>query len=58
MVAFSFLAEVTGGELGISDETTEANYFSVAEMEQMDVMEAHLERIEDALAQPEGAIFK
>src|SRR5947209_6211872 len=30
VVATSFLAEVTGGKLGLSDETTEANYFSVA----------------------------
>ena len=54
----SFLAEVTGGELGLSDETTGAGYFTLAEIEQMDVMDSHLTRIRDALAHPEGGLFK
>lgn len=56
--ATSFLAEVTGGTLGLSDETTEAGYFSIEEIEQMDVMESHVVRIKDCLAHPEGGIFK
>lgn len=54
----SFLAEITGGELGLSDETTEVGYFTIEEIEKMDVMDSHLTRIRDALAHPEGALFK
>ena len=47
-VAFSFEAEPIGGELTISDETTEYGYFSLEEMKTMDVMEHHHQRIIDA----------
>jgi 8-oxo-dGTP pyrophosphatase MutT (NUDIX family) len=50
IVAFGFEAEVVGGELGLSNETTAYGYFSQAEMGQIDVMEHHLERIADALS--------
>ena len=50
VVAMNFEAEPIGGELGISDETTDCGYFSRAEIEGMDVMEHHRERIEDAFA--------
>lgn len=49
IISMSFEAHVTGGELAVSDETTEFGYFSVDEIRSMDVMEHHLERIEDAL---------
>src|SRR5450432_2411670 len=45
LVAFSFEAEVIGGQLGISNETTECGFFTLAEIEKMDVMEHHRERI-------------
>lgn len=48
IVVFSFEAEITGGTLGLSDETTEAGYFSPAEMESMSMLGHHKERIEDA----------
>jgi 8-oxo-dGTP pyrophosphatase MutT (NUDIX family) len=54
----SFQAEITGGELGLSDETTEVGYFTLAEIEQMDVMDSHRVRIKDALEHPEGGLFK
>jgi 8-oxo-dGTP pyrophosphatase MutT (NUDIX family) len=50
LVAMSFEAEVIGGEPGLSDETTEIGYFAVADLEGMDLMEHHRERIRDALA--------
>ncbi len=50
MVALCFEAEPTGGELGLSDETTEFGYFTPAEIESMDLMEHHWERIADAWA--------
>lgn len=57
-VAFSFEAEVIGGELTLSDETTEFGYFTLDEMKHMDLMEHHLERIIDAQAGQEAAIVK
>ena len=50
LLALSFEAEVIGGIMGLSDETTEIGYFSLAEIETMDIMEHHIERIRDALA--------
>jgi 8-oxo-dGTP pyrophosphatase MutT (NUDIX family) len=58
IVAMSFEAEVIGGELGTSDETTEFGYFSPAEMREMDVMEHHVERIRDAFAGQEAAFVR
>ncbi len=49
-VALSFEAEPIGGELGLSDETTEVGYFTLDEMKTMDVMEPHHQRNQDALA--------
>ncbi|MBI1258047.1 MAG: NUDIX domain-containing protein [Chloroflexi bacterium] len=49
IIALSFESEVVGGELGLSDETTEFGYFTPDEMQYIDVMEHHLQRIEDAL---------
>jgi 8-oxo-dGTP pyrophosphatase MutT (NUDIX family) len=50
IVGFSFEAQVTGGELGLSDETTDCGYFSLDQIEGMDMMEHHRERIADAWA--------
>jgi 8-oxo-dGTP pyrophosphatase MutT (NUDIX family) len=49
-VSFCFEAHVIGGELGLSDETTEVGYFSQGEIETLDLMENHVERIIDAFA--------
>ncbi len=48
IIALSFAAQVTGGELGLSDETTAFGYFSPDEMIQMDMLPGHFERIQDA----------
>ncbi len=48
-ISLSFEAEIVGGALGLSNETTEFGYFTPNEIRQMDVMEHHVERIEDAL---------
>ena len=47
IIALSFTAEVIGGELGLSDETTAFGYFSMDEINQMDMLPGHLERIQD-----------
>ena len=57
-VAFSFEVEVTGGTLGLSDETTEVGYFTIEKMEKMDMMEHHVQRIYDALEDRLEAIFQ
>ena len=54
----SFEAEAIGGTLGLSDETTEFGYFTPDEVRSMDVLEPHVERIEDALLKRSEAIIK
>lgn len=49
LVALHFEATITGGELGLSNETTEFAYFTPAEIEALDLMEHHRERIADTL---------
>ena len=57
-VALSFEAHPIGGGLSLSDETTEVGYFSLPEMETMDVMEHHHERILDAVAGLDAALVR
>lgn len=57
LVALCFEAEVTGGELRLSDETTAFGYFSREEIQQLDMLLNHLPRIKDAFTgQPESFI--
>ena len=49
VISFHFEAAVTGGELGLSNETTDVGYFTTEEIKDMDIMEHHLQRIEDGL---------
>ena len=49
VVSFHFAVNVIGGELGLSNETTDVGYFSLDEIHKMDVMEHHKQRIDDAL---------
>ena len=58
IIALSFEARVIGGALGLSDETTDVGYFSLTEIEAMDVMEHHIERIQDALANQAAAFVR
>ena len=57
-VVFSFEAEVVGGELGLSDETTDYGYIAVGELDAIDLMEHHKQRIEDALQNQMAAVFR
>jgi len=57
-MSFCFEATVTGGALGLSDETTAYGYFSLAEMEKIDLMEHHGLRIADAFAGQEAAFIR
>lgn len=58
IVAAHFLTRVTGGELRLSDETTEYGFFSLGAIAAMDVMEHHVERINDGFAPAVAAFVK
>ena len=57
-VSFSFEVEVIAGELGLSDETTEYGYFSVNELDAVDLLEHHRQRIEDAVMGRAAAFYR
>ena len=57
-VAFSFEAEITGGKLGLSDETIAFGWYTVAEIEAMDTMEHHITRIHDAVKNLLEAVYQ
>ncbi len=48
-VVLSFEAEIIGGELGLSDETSAYGYFTLDEMGSLPMHGRHKERVEDAL---------
>ncbi len=58
IVALSFEAEIVGGELGLSNETTDAGFFSLTEMETMTIFVNHKLRVEDALLDQAEAFIK
>ena len=58
IVALNFEVQVVEGELQLSNETTDFGYFSLNTMEQLDLMEHHQERIEDAFAAQNEAFIR
>lgn len=58
IVVMSFEVEVVGGELGLSNETTAAGFYTVQEMETMPMHGKHKERVEDALLNLAEALIK
>jgi 8-oxo-dGTP pyrophosphatase MutT (NUDIX family) len=58
LVAHSFEAGVIGGELTLSDETTEFGYFAPGEIINLDLMEHNRERIADALSSQQNAFVR
>jgi ADP-ribose pyrophosphatase YjhB (NUDIX family) len=58
IVALHFEAEVTGGEAGLSDETTDFGYFTLREIEGMELLGRHKERILDTLENHPEALIK
>jgi 8-oxo-dGTP pyrophosphatase MutT (NUDIX family) len=57
-VAMIFEAKVIGGELRLSDETTDYGYFPVDSLNNVDLMEAEFERIQDAVKNLPEAIMR
>ena len=58
IVALGFEAQVIGGELSLSNETTDAGFFSFADMENMSIHAKHKERVEDAFSNQTAAFVK
>lgn len=58
LISFSFEVRPVSGTLGLSDETTEYGYFTPTEIEAMDLMEHHRERIVDALTGQSAAFVR
>ena len=58
MVSANFLVEITSGTLGVSNETTAVGFFSPPEMAELDIVDPHIERIQDFLAGQEAAFFR
>lgn len=58
IVALSFEAEVEGGALATSHETTACGFYPLEEVGRMDLMEHHGERITDALAAAPSAFIR
>jgi 8-oxo-dGTP pyrophosphatase MutT (NUDIX family) len=58
IVALHFEAEVLGGELGLSDETSDFGYFAKEEMGGLEMLGRHKERILDTLAMQSEALIR
>ena len=58
LVGLFFAAEVLGGDLGLSNETTEWGYFTQAEVATLDLMEHHRERVADGWAGGAAAVIR
>jgi ADP-ribose pyrophosphatase YjhB (NUDIX family) len=50
VVAHNFEVETVGGQLGLSDETTEVGYFAAEDIADLDLLEHHRPRVADAFA--------
>jgi 8-oxo-dGTP pyrophosphatase MutT (NUDIX family) len=58
IVALHFEAEIIGGELGLSNETTDFGYFTLQEIEGMEMLGRHRQRIIDTLENHQEALIK
>ena len=58
IVALHFEAEIIRGEPGLSDETTDFGYFALQEIEGLEMMGRHRERVLDTLEKHPGALIK
>ena len=58
IVALHFEAGILSGEPGLSNETTEFGYFTLAELEGLEFLGRHKERIFDTLAKRPQALIK
>jgi len=57
-VAIVYEVSIEGGELALDHESTEAGYFSESEIEQIDLIKSHRERIPDIFARQDAAFAR
>jgi 8-oxo-dGTP pyrophosphatase MutT (NUDIX family) len=58
IVAIHFEAEIVGGELGLSNETTDFGYFTLQDIETLEILGRHRDRIIDSLRNQAEAVIK
>lgn len=58
IIALHFEAEIVGGELGLSDETSDFGYFTMEEVEGLEMLGRHKERILDTLTKQREAFIR
>jgi ADP-ribose pyrophosphatase YjhB (NUDIX family) len=58
VIVLAFKVALLGGELGLSNETTDVRFFPVAEAVQMDLFHSHTEQICDAFIGQEEAFIR
>jgi ADP-ribose pyrophosphatase YjhB (NUDIX family) len=58
VIVLAFEVEQVGGELGLSDETTDARFFPVAEAVEMELFHGHAGHVRDALAAQAAAFIR
>lgn len=58
IVVLHFEAEIINGELGLSDETSDFGYFTLGEIESLEMLGRHKERILDTLTNQKEAFIK
>jgi len=58
IIALHFEAEIIGGEIGLSDETSDFGYFTMEEVEGLEMLGRHKERIIDTLANQKEAFIR
>ena len=58
VIVLAFEVEQVGGELGLSNETTDAQYFPVSDALQMDLFYGHAEHIQDAISGNEEVFIR
>jgi len=57
IVVLNFEAEIVGGKLGLSNETTQAGFFTLEEMGPLEFLGRHKDRILDTLAAQKEAFI-
>jgi hypothetical protein len=58
IIALNFEAAIINGEIRLSDETIDIRYFLLTEIENMELVLDHKQRILDALTGKEAAVIR
>ena len=57
-VILNFEVKMIGGKPGLSDETTDMGYYSIAEIEKMDIFPHHKQFVSDTLAGQDATVIR